>query len=361
MACTYRFTGTDGKQIVIKGQAAFKAFLADGGLEQLGVAAPEAPAFQRRQAGGELMGINVNQDGDNAYADKIIDGEKTIETRASDSLRPYVGKRVAIVRTGAGPAKAIGEVTIGEPIIVNTQKEFDKYRDKTLVPKGSTFDIAPGGVKYLYPVSNPVRYEQEREVGSGIVARKVIEPKFSGRQELRDAADAIAKMDPDVRDNTMIGDFPGAADGYMLYEARVLLKKPSEKLKRVNENNSFELWNRYDYIANVDGELFGVTKQEDPDEPDDESKFVYSFAPLDDPFKDVTTTTDQTDELFKEMRASLGAAPAFSKRNIFAQPAPLANWTAPLETKGDNVIYALQNKQIDTKRVIEAITQAGNQ
>jgi len=175
MTCTYRFTGANGKQTVIKGQAAFKAFLADGGLEQLGVAAPEA------------------------------------------------------------------------------------------------------------------------------------KPVFSKRQELRDAADAIAKMDPEVRDDTMIGDFPGAADGYMLYEARVLLKKPSEKLKRVNENNSFELWNRYDYVANVDGELFGVTKQEDPDEPDDESKFVYSFAPLDDPFKDVTTTTDQTDELFKEMRASLGA------------------------------------------------------
>ena len=378
MTCTYRFTGANGKQTVIKGQAAFKAFLADGGLEQLGVAAPEA------------------------------------------------------------------------------------------------------------------------------------KPVFSKRQELRDAADAIAKMDPEVRDDTMIGDFPGAADGYMLYEARVLLKKPSEKLKRVNENNSFELWNRYDYVANVDGELFGVTKQEDPDEPDDESKFVYSFAPLDDPFKDVTTTTDQTDELFKEMRASLGAGPAlsrrqtntpefkrwfgdskvvdengkplvvyhgtnksfnvfrpskkfgnayfasastsyanalakdvfgktggdnvmplyvslqnpriidyedyndaalesamtdgnadgliavdkdgvmqvvvafeptqiksatgnvgtfdatnpdirFSKRNIFGQPAPLANWTAPLETKADNVIYALQNKQIDTKRVIEAITQAGTQ
>ena len=51
----------------------------------------------------------------------------------------------------------------------------------------------------------------------------------------------------------------------------------------------------------------------------------------------------------------------YSKRNIFGQPAPLANWTAPLETKGDNVIYALQNKQIDTKRVIEAITQTGTQ
>ena len=359
---------------------------------------------------------------------------------------------------------------------------------------------------YFYDRENMepvVSADEAVQIGPLVLAKNPVYGKksdfaFSKRQELRDAADAIAKMDPEVRDDTMIGDFPGAADGYMLYEARVLLKKPSEKLKRVNENNSFELWNRYDYVANVDGELFGVTKQEDPDEPDDESKFVYSFAPLDDPFKDVTTATDQTDELFKEMRASLGAAPAlsrrqagaemmginvnqdgdnayadkivdgektietrasdslrpyvgkrvaivrtgagpakaigevtigepivvktqkefdgyrdqtlvpkgskfdiapggvkylypvskpvryeqerdvgtgivarkviepkpdirYSKRNIFGQPAPLANWTAPLETKADNVLYALQNKQIDTKRVIEAITQAGTQ
>ena len=131
----------------------------------------------------ESIGINVNQDGDNKYADKIVDGKKTLETRASDSLRPYVGKRVAIVRTGEGPAKAIGAVTIGEPIKVTTQKQFDKYRDQSLVPKDSKFDIAPGGVKYLYPLENPVRYETERDVGQGIVARKVIVPVTRAAQK----------------------------------------------------------------------------------------------------------------------------------------------------------------------------------
>jgi predicted transcriptional regulator len=131
----------------------------------------------------ESIGINVNQDGNNKYADKIVDGEKTLETRASDSLRPYVGKRVAIVRTGEGPAKAIGAVTIGEPIKVTTQKQFDKYRDQSLVPKDSKFDIAPGGVKYLYPLENPVRYETERDVGQGIVARKVMVPVTRAAQK----------------------------------------------------------------------------------------------------------------------------------------------------------------------------------
>jgi hypothetical protein len=194
MTCTYRFTDTDGKQVVIQGQAAFKAFLAEGGLERLGITAPQKPvSFQRRQ--------------------------------------------------------------------------------------GNVLDRIP-------------------------------------ELDLRDAADAIAKMDPDVRDDTMLGDFPGGADGYNLYEARTLLKKPSEKLKRVTESNSFSLWQQYDYIANADGEYFGVTKEEDPDEPDDETKFVYSFSPLDNPRTGTTTTTDQTDELFREMRASLGEAPKFQRRQV---------------------------------------------
>lgn len=130
----------------------------------------------------ESIGVNVNQDGENQYADKIVDGEKTLETRTSDSLRPYVGKRVAIVRTGDGPAKAIGAVTIGEPIKVTTQKQFDQYRDQTLIPKDSKFDIAPGQTKYLYPLENPVRYSDERDVGQGIVARKVMLPSRAGQK-----------------------------------------------------------------------------------------------------------------------------------------------------------------------------------
>jgi predicted transcriptional regulator len=126
------------------------------------------------------IGINVNQDGENRYADKIVDGEKTYETRESDSLKRFwvSGDRVAIVRTGEGTAKAIGEATIGKPVIVTTQKEFDKYRSQTLIPKGSKFDIKEGGVKYLYPIINPERYESEFDVEFGHVSRKVVAPNI---------------------------------------------------------------------------------------------------------------------------------------------------------------------------------------
>ena len=120
------------------------------------------------------IGINVNQGG-SSFADKIISGEKKFETRESDSLRSYVGKRVGIIRTGEGKAKAIGDVTLGEPIVVSSAEEFAKLRDLHLVPEGSKFDIKEGGVKYLYPIENPVPYGVEKDVAKyGIVSRKIL-------------------------------------------------------------------------------------------------------------------------------------------------------------------------------------------
>jgi hypothetical protein len=49
-------------------------------------------------------------------------------------------------------------------------------QDKHLVPEGSMFDIEAEGQKYLYPLSNSRRFDQELDVGHGIKARKVILP-----------------------------------------------------------------------------------------------------------------------------------------------------------------------------------------
>jgi hypothetical protein len=129
------------------------------------------------------MGINVASDTKAGlrFADMIVDGHKTLESRNSDTLRPYVGKRVAIVRTGEGKAKAIGEVTVGEPKVVN-QRQFRAMEDEHKVPKGSRFDINTP-TKHLYPMHDPVRYEEERDVGHGIVSRKVIHKAGGGSVE----------------------------------------------------------------------------------------------------------------------------------------------------------------------------------
>ena len=402
MTCTYRFKGTNGKQVVIKGQAAFKAFLADGGLEQLRGEA--APKFSGRQANvldripaleTAAQGIKEGTVTREQYS-KLVNKLKPVTPYAevptpatvadmqrgltsdkvdrigvpSETLKAGdpVGLRldipaysnngvwvVSIHEQGAGysAGKSIGY----EGVAAVTNPTFGVVEKAALAIAGgkpkATIAVMKGDWKPVTPKQasttakmamkndnwvqvgmDPTRHayfydrasmepvvsaDEAIQIGPLVLAKNPVYGKksdfaFSRRQDLRDAANAIAKMDPEVRDDTEIGNFPGSADGYMLYEARVLLKKPSDKLKRVNENNSFELWNRYDFIANVDGEYFGVAKQEDPDEEDDETKFVYSFAPLDNPDNDVTTVTDQTDELFKEMRASLGEAPALSRR-----------------------------------------------
>ena len=125
----------------------------------------ETPSQQR--------GINVRNDGDNLYADLIVDGEKTMESRNTNSLRAYVGQTVGIIRTGEGPAKLIGSVKIGEPIEVDEQ-EFRELEPEHLVPEGSAFDIKPGSTKFLYPLTEARRFDEERAVDSrGIVARNV--------------------------------------------------------------------------------------------------------------------------------------------------------------------------------------------
>jgi hypothetical protein len=51
--------------------------------------------------------------------------------------------------------------------------------------------------------------------------------------------------------------------------------------------------------------------------------------------------------------------PLFSRRrNIFSQAAPLASWTAPTDTKLDDTIYVMQDKMVDTRRVVEAVRAA---
>jgi len=118
-----------------------------------------------------IRGVNVNQGG-TTFADSIVDGEKTIETRDSDSLRPVVGERIRIIRTGqpGEPAAYIGEVTVGEPKLYKNEEDFRADQDLHRVPPGNKFDIKEGKFKWGYPLEDAVRYEKE-----------IIAPKLRGR------------------------------------------------------------------------------------------------------------------------------------------------------------------------------------
>jgi hypothetical protein len=85
------------------------------------------------------------------------------------------------------------------------------------------------------------------------------------RQDIINKAEQIAKTDQDTLDNTRWSDLPEGPFAYQYYEAQKLLPKPSDKLKKLNYRISEALDNHYEWLANVDGEYFGVTREEDPD------------------------------------------------------------------------------------------------
>ena len=117
------------------------------------------------------MGININ-DKTQADTSQILAGTKTVETRRTQSLRPYVGRRVGIVRTGVGTATLVGYATVGEPIWYGTPAEFASDYTRHLVGAGSPHDCGPGG-KWGYPLLDVIACEPVPVTSRGIVARRL--------------------------------------------------------------------------------------------------------------------------------------------------------------------------------------------
>ena len=121
----------------------------------------------------QLMGININ-DKCQDFTGQILRGEKTIETRNTRSLDPYIGERIGIVRTGISKQKAtlVGYATVGEPVVYDSVAKFRRDYDKHLVAPGSAFDIKDG-LKYGYPLMQVESITPKLVQSKGIVARKL--------------------------------------------------------------------------------------------------------------------------------------------------------------------------------------------
>ena len=131
----------------------------------------------------KLRGVNVRNEADARFADLIVDGKKTVETRNTDSLRAAVGQRIRITRTGEGDAEYIGEATVGEPVIYNNEKEFRSDAKRHLVQPGSGFDIQQGGIKYGYPMLDAERYAEP--IPAPRVRGRVMSKPEAARQSVR--------------------------------------------------------------------------------------------------------------------------------------------------------------------------------
>jgi hypothetical protein len=121
-------------------------------------------------------GININ-DKVQPFTDQILSGEKTIETRRTNSLRPYVGKRVGIIRTGKGQALLVGFAVIGEPIFYGTKAAFSADFKRHLVGDKSKFRFKRGG-KFGYPLTSVTRCKPRPVFSLGIIARKLSQSFF---------------------------------------------------------------------------------------------------------------------------------------------------------------------------------------
>jgi SAM-dependent methyltransferase len=119
----------------------------------------------------QLMGININ-DSTQDFTGQILRGEKTIETRSTRSLDPYIGNRVGIIRTGVGKATLVGYATVGEPVFYDSVAKFRRDQSKHLVAPGSAFDIKDR-LRYGYPLMQVEPITPKLVQSKGIVARKL--------------------------------------------------------------------------------------------------------------------------------------------------------------------------------------------
>lgn len=119
-----------------------------------------------------MKAFNIN-DKRIPFTDYILDGMKTVETRRTPSLHSLIGKRVGIIRTGKGRAMLVGYVTIMSCVRYESEVEFSSNYDRHLVPHGSEYDIASGGVKYGYVLADPERCEPIPVTSKGIVIRNI--------------------------------------------------------------------------------------------------------------------------------------------------------------------------------------------
>jgi hypothetical protein len=103
------------------------------------------------------IAININcthQD----YTGQILRGEKTIETRNTNSLRTLIGGRYGISRTHDNsrrfPAMVVGYATLGEPKLYETAEDFDAdYHLHRVGPESRHhFNESHTGVKFGYPL-----------------------------------------------------------------------------------------------------------------------------------------------------------------------------------------------------------------
>jgi len=180
------------------------------------------------------------------------------------------------------------------PILISENNYLQDGRHRLRAYKNLGYDKVPTIIGYNVGVSGIMiddkLIELEIKEYKGQKYKTPVKKKIDGisaNNEYLIGASIIANMSEEERDNLDPADAKGGYGAYILYEAQKLLPNPSNKLKRVNDNNTFALYQNYYQIANIDGIYYGISHFEDPDniDEDDESKnkYVFAYQRLDEP------------------------------------------------------------------------------
>lgn len=118
-------------------------------------------------------GININCKR-YPFIDWILMGTKTIETRNTPSLRPYIGRRVGLIETGKGKAKLRGFATIRAEYEYRSEEDF--FLDSAyhmIDPYMKEYAFKNGG-KYGYLLEDICWVDGTEVSSKGIVARRIL-------------------------------------------------------------------------------------------------------------------------------------------------------------------------------------------
>jgi site-specific DNA-cytosine methylase len=203
------------------------------------------------------VGININ-DKTQDFTGQILRGEKTIETRDTNSLKASIGKRVGIVRTGKGKAVLVGYANVGEPIVYNNAEEFRADQDKHLVEENTKFDIKLGEKKYGYPLTDieaidPI--EIPANLSNWYSARSIPQPKPS----------SIRRMAAEPRREKVAGKERGeiitTPEG-IIKQSKAVIRNKFFDGTEVSDERTLQAWNYIEQFLDIESgasnELAGI-------------------------------------------------------------------------------------------------------
>ncbi len=370
--CNYRFQDTAGAWQTITGKPAMMAALADGRLEHL---MPGGLMGPRDTRDGVLRSASSGGPGRGVTAESLPDLFAERFPRLAGAVRTMLDRGTLGQKGGLVVLDSNDEATIAREFADRTGRNFD---DTVQLFAGAGEDI-----NAFYDPLSGITFMVGPNLSADSLPAVVLHEMVHGQQ--RQALDARSMAMIEGRDKA-------------LPKLRAFLDRVAERMDSVGEaGNQSEATSYIVEMAVSEGRQAGFSAVDGPALAWIERNIGRRVADLVRDFvasvrgwalahsmglkritvddlvayaqvgarraaKGKVVTLGESTKADGEARASKGAEPAFSKGNAAptqANPQQAGAWPIEPPDSKDKLIYTLQDKQIDTKRVVEAARKAG--